>query len=232
MRLPPLVPGLLLSRRKRFLAEVQWADGRVETAHLPNPGRMTAALRAEGPTPCWCSAATHPGRKLGWTVELTQPAASLVLVNPSRANAIVGEALPALLPGYAHRQAEVPRGAHRLDFCLAGDGGRCWVEVKCLSLAVDGVAAFPDAVSARATAHLGVLEAVVAAGDRAVLVLLVGRGDAARVRPADWIDPAWGAALRRAVAGGVEVIALGAAVGLTEVAVAGRLPLDLAIPSL
>ena len=227
MRLPPLVPGLLLSRRKRFLAEVQWEDGRIETAHLPNPGRMTAALRADGPTPCWCSAATNPGRKLAWTVELTEPGAARVLVNPGRANAIVGEVLPDLLPGYARSASEVRRGAHRLDFCLEGAAGRCWVEVKCLSLAEDGVAAFPDAVSARATAHLGVLEEVVAAGDRAVLVLFVGRGDARRVRPADWIDPAWGAALRRVVAGGVAVIALAGAVGLTEIGVVGRLPVDL-----
>ena len=38
----------------------------------------------------------------------------------------------------------------------------------------------------------------------------VQRGDVDRVRPADHIDPAYGRALREALAAGVEVLALGA----------------------
>lgn len=227
MLLPPLFPALLRARSKRFLAEVETPDGRVQIAHLPNPGRMTTALRSEGPTPCWCSIADNPKRRLPWTVELTAPGPSLVLVNPQRANAIVGEALPQLFPEHPLRRAEARLGDRRMDFCLEGPAGRCWVEVKCVSLAQDGVAAFPDAVSARATHHLAALSQAVAAGDRAVLILLIGRSDATRFVPAEWVDPAWAAALREAVAAGVEVWAFRAALSLAAITLGAPIPVDL-----
>jgi len=41
-----------------------------------------------------------------------------------------------------------------------------------------------------------------------VLVFFVARGDVQAVRPADEVDPAYGAALRAAVRAGVEVLAV------------------------
>lgn len=224
MRLPPLVPALLHARRKRFLADVELPDGARAVAHLANPGRMTRCLRELGPTPCWLSAA-RPGRALPWTVELTRPDEALVLVNPLRANTIVGEALGRLFPGEAPAGAEVRRLGRRLDHRLVGPAGERWVEVKAATLVRDGLAAFPDAPSVRAVHHLAALEAAVAEGARATLVVLVGREDARAFTPADDVDPAWGRALRRALEAGVELQVWRASVSLDAVTVDRPLPM-------
>ena len=72
--------------------------------------------------------------------------------------------------------------------------------------------------------HLREMSVRVAAGDRAMLVFCVQRSDVAEVRPADHIDPAYGRALRTALASGVEAIALGAEVSPAAISLVRQLP--------
>ena len=78
-----------------------------------------------------------------------------------------------------------------------------------------GVAAFPDAVTTRGTRHLDELRALRRRGFRSVLLFLVARSGVSGVRPADEIDPTYGAALRRAAASGVELLAYTVDLSLT-----------------
>lgn len=226
MRLPSLRPALLLRRYKRYLADVELPDGTTAVAHLPNPGRMTSCLREDGPTPVLLS----PGRaRLPWTIELARPDTCWVLVHPGRANAVVGEALREgripELRGYADLRSEQRFGERsRVDWLLVEGERRAWVEVKNATLVQDRVARFPDAVTARGVRHLEELERVVAAGDRGILLFHVGREDADWLQPADDVDPAYGAALRRAIARGVEVLAWRARVTPEELVLERALP--------
>ena len=229
MELPPLTPATLLRRYKRFLADVRLEDGTEVVAHLPNPGRMTSCLRAEGGTPVLLS----PGRaRLPWTVELAMPGESWVLVNPGRANRVVGEAIAdgriPELAGWPTARAEQRYGERsRVDWLLSDGERRFYVEVKGVTLVRDGVAAFPDAVTSRGARHLAELAARVAAGDRAALVFCVGRGDAREVIPADDVDPAYGRALRAAAAAGVALIAWEADVTPSRIVLRRPLPVRL-----
>ncbi len=216
MRFPsPLLEGRLLRRYQRFLADVDTAAG-IVTAHCPNTGSMQGC--AEAGMRVWLSPAAKPARKLAWTWELVEALpGTLVGVHTGRSNALVREAIEAgrvpELAGYPTLRPEVTYGENsRIDLLLQAPGrADCYVEVKNLTAAVAGrIGYFPDAVTARGAKHLREMSAMVSAGQRAVLVFCVQRGDVDRVRPADHIDPAYGRALRDALAAGVEVLALGA----------------------
>ena len=207
----PLHRGVLLRRYKRFLADVRLDDGRELTVHCPNSGSMKGIAR-EG-APVLVSDSENPKRKLRMTLERVRPGRAWVGINTMLPNHLVHEAVSAgrlgELTGYDTLRAEVvlEKGT-RLDLRLSGAGRPdCWVEVKNATLQEGRAALFPDAVTDRGRKHLDALQDVVRRGERGVLMFVVNRGDCDFVAPADEIDPAYGEALRRVAAGGVEVFA-------------------------
>lgn len=88
----------------------------------------------------------------------------------------------------------------------------------------DGLAEFPDCVSARALRHLGDLARQVEAGDRAVLLFVIQRTDCDRFAAAADIDPAYAAGLAAAASAGVEVLTYQCAVGREAIRIDRRLP--------
>ena len=233
MQLPPLQEAHLLRRYRRFLADVQFSNGREVTVHCPNTGAMTGC--AEPGSRVWLTTSDNPRRKYchGW--ELVETAAGeLACIHSARANALVREAVErGLLPPFrgmrcVQNEVRYPAGG-RADLLLEGGqgtaGSSCLVEVKSVTLCLkDGLGIFPDAPSERARRHLRSLQQVRAAGRRAALVFCVQHNGIRRVAPADEIDPAYGAALREALAAGVEIIACRARVGPQEINVEKVLP--------
>jgi len=224
---PPLLGGHLVRRYKRFLADVVLDDGRELTVHCPNPGSMKSLVRDGARV--YVSDSENPGRKLRYTWELVRVGRHWAGVNTMRTNAIVGEALRKRripeLAAYGDIRAEAPMGERRrVDFLLTQGGRRCFVEVKNVSLAEDGVARFPDSVTSRGRAHLLELRREVEEGNRAVMLYLVNRGDCGTAGPADGIDPAYGETLREVIASGVETLAYRAKVGTREIRVDRRIP--------
>lgn len=216
MEYPALVPGTLLRRYKRFLADVRLDDGREVVAHCPNTGSM----RAVNVPGCrvWLSPSDNPARKLAWTwelIELPQPdgTSAAASVHTGRANRIVEEALRSgrieELAGHAAIRREATVAGSRLDFRLDDtEGGCAFVEVKQVTLReADGHGYFPDAVSVRGRKHLEALAALAAQGHRAVLLFCVAHEGIEDVAPAAHLDPAYAASLREVAALGVEVMA-------------------------
>lgn len=212
---PPLVPGTLIQRYKRFLADVRLEDGSTITVHCPNTGSMLGC--ADPGSRVWLVHSPSPTRKYACSWEMTElPGGRHVGVNTHRGNALVREALEAgRLPELRDYTTIRPEAAYgregsRVDFLLSAAGlPDCYLEVKNVTAAVqDGVALFPDAVSARGTRHLREMIHVTGSGARAVLLFCVQRDDVTEVRPADAIDPLYGRTLREALAAGVEALAL------------------------
>jgi len=234
-----LVRGRLVRRYKRFLSDVEipGPDGTVQvTAHCANPGSMMG-LADPGAT-VWLLPNRNPTAKLDWRWELTEADGTLVCINTSRANTIVGEALSAgkvpALSAYSAVRPEVKYGkSSRIDFLLEEDGlPPAYVEVKSVTLrrpeAGDPQAAeFPDSVTKRGAKHLDELVEVGKAGARPVMFFLVQRGDCTHFRAAADIDPAYAAALKRAAQNGVEVLCYMAEISTDGIVLGPSLPLDL-----
>lgn len=228
--LPALEEGRLLRRYKRFLADIELANGEQVTIHCPNTGSMFNCMAPGGRV--WFSRSSDPKRKLPGTWEISEtPQGRLACVNTARANGLIEEALRAgripELAGFTGLKREVPYGVEnsRVDFRLDYPQGPAYVEVKSVTLGFEGtaVAAFPDAVTQRGAKHLRELAALAADGVRAVQLYCVNLSGIDAVRPAEEIDPGYARALREAVASGVEVLAYGVHLDAGEIYVDRRL---------
>lgn len=231
MKLPPLIPGRLMRRYKRFLADIELEDGRVVTAHCPNSGSMRGC--DDPGNPVCLSYSPNPHRKLPYTWELVQVDGFWVGLNTLLPNRLAEEAILdgtiTELQGYDRLRREVPYGSERsrIDILLEGEQGRCFVEVKNVTLVENGLALFPDAVTERGQKHLRELIEVVRNGERGVILFTVQRGDGVAVAPADAIDPVYGRLLREAVTIGVEALAYRARVEPEAIRLTERLPIQL-----
>lgn len=226
---PPLVPGRLIKRYKRFLADVRLDDGALLTAHCPNTGSMKNC--AQSGSRVWLQASSNPARKYPFTWELveTEPG-ELACIHSARANSLVVEALEQgcipELSGYdsLHKEVRYGQEKSRIDLLLQCGEKRCYVEIKSVTLHVGtGLGLFPDAVSARGTRHLRELQRICEGGQRAVLFFCVQHSAIRRVAPAHAIDPEYADTLRAVMATGVEVLAYGVSISASALRINRRL---------
>ncbi|WP_427162953.1 DNA/RNA nuclease SfsA [Aliinostoc sp. HNIBRCY26] len=214
-RYPPLQPGILLKRYKRFFADVQLPSGEVVTAHCPNTGPMTGVSTIGSAVQL--SQSDNPNRKLAYTLELIQVhdnQPTWVGVNTALPNRIVKLALTKhLFPelgDYSHIKGEVVYGVDkksRIDFLLTGNDTErpIYLEVKNTTWCTGTLALFPDTETTRGQKHLRELMALLP-NMRAVMLYFINRGDCTEFAPGDSADPVYGKLLRDAIALGVEVL--------------------------
>jgi sugar fermentation stimulation protein A len=218
------IRGTFLERPHRFAAVVELGDGTRVEAHVPNPGRLTGviapgcAVALDGPYP--------PPRSLTHTVLAAKRGRTWIGTNTIYANRVFpalrdGGLFPEL--GSGAMTSEVRHGRSRFDFQVA----RRFVEVKSVTLASGCDGLFPDAVTARGARHCDELSALADAGTSCTIVFVAQRGDVESVAPEDEVDPAFGAALRRAARAGVQVLACALDLSPNGVRRARRIPVRL-----
>ena len=226
----PLTEGRLVRRYKRFLADVTFPGGAMETVHCANPGAMTG-LAVPGMR-VFLSRSSNAKRKLPWSWDVVEADGGLVGINTALPNRLAAEAIATgvvpELAGYDTLRREVPYGSRsRVDLVLSAAGrADAYVEIKNAHLSrLPGLAEFPDSVTVRGTRHLGELAAVAEAGGRAVMLYVVQRNDADRFALAADIDPAYSAAFRRARSAGVEMLAYACRIALDEITLKRPIPI-------
>lgn len=221
----PLIPGTLIKRYKRFLADVRLEDGSIVTAHCPNSGSMKG-YKNEG-LRVWLEANDNPKRKLRYTWELVEDEhGDTIMVHAARANALTVEAIKngtvSELQGYDTLRSEVKYGIQnsRIDLLLETGDEKCYVEIKSVTLREEDTVMFPDAVTTRGQKHLEELMAMKKEGHRTVLFFAVLREGGTHFEPAAHIDPTYASLLSDAVAAGVEVMIYRAVFNKSSIALA------------
>jgi sugar fermentation stimulation protein A len=207
-----LTRGRLIRRYKRFLTDVELANGDIVIATCPNTGSMIG-LTEPGNT-VWLSQSDSPTRKYRHTWELVDlPSHGLAGINTSHPNRIVGEAIAAgqvpAFAGYGSQRAKPP----------------CYIEIKNVHLfRRPGLAEFPDCVTERGRKHLVELAEMARQGARAVMVYLIQCGAPERFALADDLDPHYVKAYAKARAQGVEALAFTCDVTLDSITLGRPLP--------
>lgn len=231
VRLPfaePLVPGRLIRRYKRFLADVRLESGEKVTAHCPNSGSMLGCLGDDAPV--YLSRADNPARRTPFTWEMIYLNGGWIGINTLLPNRLAEACAQAraikLFAGARSVRREVVVGPHtRLDMVVERKKGPLYVEVKNVTLVQKGVARFPDAVTTRGAKHFQTLMELKRQGADAAMFYLVQRSDARAMGPAFEIDPTYAQLFHQAKEAGVELVAVEALVTPQEISLVRRLPI-------
>lgn len=199
-----------IRRPNRFQGYVE-IDGNEIMVHVPNTGRCreiltvgsTVVLREEN----------NPSRKTAYDLIAGYKGNRLISIDSHIPNAVVQEALinrkVQSLIKYDQIAREKTYGNSRFDFKLTNgeNGDEYYLEVKGVTLEVDGKTMFPDAPTERGTKHLLELIEVKKSGRGAGVLFLIQMENVDYFTPYDEMDKSFGEALRLAHMNGVDIYA-------------------------
>lgn len=202
------VKGIFKARPNRFIAEVE-VNGNLEIAHVPNTGRCKELL-IENAT-VWLKPSDNPNRKTKFSLHFVENKGVLVSLYSQQANSIVYDAVVdgkiKELSGYDNHQREKSVDNSRIDIYLENSNGdSCFVEVKGVTLIIDGEARFPDAPTERGAKHLKELIKLKKEGNRCCVFFLIQHPAGEFFRPNWENDPIFSQTLNEAYAEGVEIL--------------------------
>ena len=201
------VKGIFKNRPNRFIAEVE-VDGEIEIVHVPNTGRCKELLVEDAAV--WLKPSDNPNRKTKFSLHFVENKGVLVSLFSQEANKIVYDAIVdgkiEELSGYDYHQREKTVDSSRIDIYLANEDDDCYVEVKGVTLIIDGEARFPDAPTERGAKHLKELIKLKKEGKRCVVFFLIQHPIGKFFRPNWDNDPVFSQTLNDAYDAGVEIL--------------------------
>lgn len=201
------VKGIFKNRPNRFIAEVE-VDGKLEIAHVPNTGRCRELLVNDAVV--WLKPSDNPNRKTKFSLHFVENKGVLVSLYSQQANSIVYDAIIdgkiMELSDYSIHQREKTVDNSRIDIYLANENEECYVEVKGVTLIMDGEARFPDAPTERGAKHLKELIKLKKEGNRCCVFFLIQHPAGEFFRPNWENDPKFSETLNEAYQNGVEIL--------------------------
>ena len=220
-------PAVFQARPNRFVARVL-LDGKEETVHVKNTGRCRELLVPGARV--YLAEGDNPARKTRYDLVAVEKGELLVNLDSQAPNKVFAQWAQAggFRPGLTLLRPETTWGNSRFDFYWEDAAGqRGFVEVKGVTLEEEGHVRFPDAPTLRGVKHLEELVRARAEGYETAVCFVVQMEGMVDFAPNDATHPAFGAALRRAAAAGVTVLAMECAVTPESLAIRRSIPVRL-----
>jgi len=213
-----VVKGNFITRLNRFEAMID-INGEANLVHVPNTGRCRELL-VEG-AEVLLEKREGKKRKTAYELIMVYKGDRLVSIDSQLPNRLAEEAIRRNgineLRDYAYIKREMSYGDSRFDLYLEKEDEKAFVEVKGVTLEVEGIAKFPDAPTERGTKHIYELIRAKQQGYRACVLFVVQLDFAEYFTPNSVMDPKFAEALRNAKDAGVEILAYKCSVSEDEV---------------
>jgi len=205
----PLINGSFIERPNRFVTIVKVGNKSVKS-HLPDPGRLREIL-TPGRELYLRKAIASEHRVTDYSTILAKYNGELVSLVSALPNQFVKECIDSrilsFLKDFVLVKPEVVHGNHRFDFLLKDKSGDpFYLEVKSVTYVENGIAEFPDAVTARGTKHLNELSNAKKKGYQSYILYLIQREDCDSFRIAKDIDEEYKIAFSKALKTGVKIL--------------------------
>ena len=194
MQYASVTEGTFLSRPNRFIAHIQ-IDGRTEICHVKNTGRLRELL--------------IPGA----TVYL-EKSGQIINIDSQIPNRLAEEWLRKnpLFPDLSCLRREKTYGQSRFDLYFERGTEKSFMEVKGVTLNLEGIARFPDAPTQRGVKHIQELCRCCEEGYGAYLLFVIQMKGVRAFAPNRTTHPAFADALADAHKRGVQILAYDCAV--------------------
>ena len=193
-------------RPNRFIAYVETEEGR-EICHVKNTGRCRELLTSDAVV--YVQRNNNPARKTKLDLIGVEKGDYLINMDSQAPNAAVKEWLQAgnLFSKNALVYSEKTYGESRFDFYIEDGERNAFMEVKGVTLELDGVCRFPDAPTERGVKHIRELIKCMEDGYEAYILFVIQMSPVKYLEPNDATHKAFGDALREAAKAGVHVMA-------------------------
>ena len=207
MKYKEMIDGIFIRRRNRFIAEVQ-VNGEVQEVHVRNTGRLRE-LFIQG-VPVLLEPADNPERKTQFSLVCVKKKDQWISVDSTAPNQVVEEMVREgrLFSDITYIKREKTFGKSRFDLYVEHGGQKHYIEVKGVTLEVDGVAKFPDAPTERGIKHIRELIEAKEQGYLASIIFVIQMKGVCKFMPNMDTHPAFGEVLKEARAAGVDILAV------------------------
>ena len=206
MKYENVISGRFKSRPNRFIAHVE-IGGKEEICHVMNTGRMKELL-LPGAEVFLCEG-KNPNRKTKYDlIGVRRSDGEIINIDSIAPNKVAGEYIKTLFPEAKTIKPETFFDKSRFDFYIEDKNDKIFLEVKGVTLNIEGEARFPDAPTERGAKHLYELIEAKKQGFRAAVLFVIAMKGCSSFSANGATNPKFAKALFDAKENGVEIFAV------------------------